>query len=39
MLHGIIGSLYRFTSFWPWLQEKIALWGDSILTRIEHHDR
>ena len=37
-MHGIIRFLYCYAAPWPHLQEKAALFGDSILTRLERYD-
>ena len=38
MLHTIIGFFYHAAASAPPLQERVALFGDSILTRLERHD-
>ncbi len=37
-MHSFFRWFYRHAAPWPPLQEKVALLGDSILTRLERHD-
>lgn len=37
-MHVIIGFIYSRAAFCPWLQERVALVGDTLLTGMERHD-